>query len=205
MLLLLARWLHNTHPNCTIIARSSTNTVDLYASIWPQTTGFNTRREYSSLATTSARRCSTCYGRDGSIASRSINREKHIEALVIFKKVQFALDILTDTNFIAELKQMSGSGKTEQEHVPHFLHKTWTGSFWTFHVVVMQIRGKEMYRKSVLRLDLLLFFTILGIQRLFSVKYLFTWQKVSRWPFHPCTIFEAHLIMLINSLRFSEV
>ena len=49
---------------------------------------------------------------------------KTIEALVIFKKVQFALDILTDTNFIAELKEMSGSGKTEQEHVPHFLHKT---------------------------------------------------------------------------------
>ena len=35
--------------------------------------------------------------------------------------------------------------------------------------------GKEMYKKSVLELDLLLFFTVLvkGIQRLFSVKYLF--------------------------------
>ena len=68
---------------------------------------------------------------------------------------------------------MSGSRKSEQEHVPHFLHKTWTESFWTFHVVVMQIKGKEMYLKSVLQLDLLLFFTIMGIQRVFSVKYLF--------------------------------
>ena len=25
-------------------------------------------------------------------------------------------------NFIAELKEMSGRGKSEQEHVPHFLH-----------------------------------------------------------------------------------
>ena len=46
--------------------------------------------------------------------------------------------------------------------------------FWTFHVAVKQINGKEMY-KSVLQLDLLLFFTVLvkGIQQLFSVNYLF--------------------------------
>ena len=30
MLLLLARWIHKTHHNCTIIVRSSTITVDLY-------------------------------------------------------------------------------------------------------------------------------------------------------------------------------
>ena len=48
-------------------------------------------REYSSLATVSARQCTTCYGRDGTIASRSINWENNIEALVIFKKIQFAL------------------------------------------------------------------------------------------------------------------
>ena len=65
---------------------------------------------------------------------------------------------------------MSGTGKSEQEHVPHFLHKNVNR---TFHVVVMQIKGKEMYKKSVLQLDLLLFFTTLGIKRLFSVKYLF--------------------------------
>ena len=76
MLLLLARLLHKTHRNCTIIARSSTTTVDLYASIWPQTTRFNTRRAYSSLATAFAQQCSTCYGRDGTIASRSIDRPK---------------------------------------------------------------------------------------------------------------------------------
>ena len=36
---------------------------------------------------------------------------------------------------------MSGTGKSEQEHVPH-LHKNLNR---TFHVVVMQIKGKEMY------------------------------------------------------------
>ena len=75
-LLLLARWLHKTLCNCTIIACSSTNTVGLYASIWLQTIRFNMPREYSSLATTSARQCSTCYGRDGTIASRSIDTER---------------------------------------------------------------------------------------------------------------------------------
>ena len=33
-----------------------------------------------------------CRGRDGTIASRSINRENNVEALVIFKKIQFALE-----------------------------------------------------------------------------------------------------------------
>ena len=39
---------------------------------------------------------------------------------------------------------MSGTGKSEQEDVPHFLHKNVNR---TFHVVVMQIKGKEMYKK----------------------------------------------------------
>ena len=57
---------------------------------------------------------------------------------------------------------MSGSGKSEQEHVRHFLHKTWKpGSFYTFHVVVMKKQRQENIRKSVLQLDLLLFFTVL--------------------------------------------
>ena len=46
---------------------------------------------YSSLATASTRQCITCYGRDGTIASRSINRENDIEDLVNFKKAQFVL------------------------------------------------------------------------------------------------------------------
>ena len=46
-------------------------------------------RDNAALANT--RQCSTCYGRDGTITSRSINRENNIEALVIFKKIQFAL------------------------------------------------------------------------------------------------------------------
>ena len=86
MLRFLARLLHKTHRNCTRIARSSTNTVDLYASILPQTTRYNTRREYSSLATASARQCNTCNGRDGTIASRSINTERGSAALVLTRK-----------------------------------------------------------------------------------------------------------------------
>ena len=126
MFLLLARWLHKTHRNCTIIARSSTNTVDLNASIWPQTTRFNTRLEYSSLATATAQQCNTCYGRDGSIASGSINREKNIEARVIFKKIQFALGSPNRYEFYSGAKKkVSCSGKSDQEHVPHFLHKKW--------------------------------------------------------------------------------
>ena len=148
MLRLLGRWLHKTHRNCTIIARSSTNTVDLYASIWPQTARINTRREYSSLATASARQWITCHGRDGTIASRSIDRENNIEALVIFKKIPFALGSPNRYEFYSGAKITSGSGKSEQKHVPRFLYKTWKpGTFWTFHVVVMQISGKEMYKK----------------------------------------------------------
>ena len=70
------------HNNRSLIK----NTVDLYASIWPLTTRFNTRREYSSLATASARQCSTCYGRDGTIASRSIDTERGSAALVLTRK-----------------------------------------------------------------------------------------------------------------------
>ena len=76
------------------------------------------RREYSSLATASARQCSTFYRRDVTIASRSINQENNIEALVIFKKIQFALGSPNRYDFVAELK------KSEQVHVPYFLHKT---------------------------------------------------------------------------------
>jgi len=67
-------------------ARSSTNTVDVYASIWPQTTRFNTTHEYSRLATASARQSSTCYGRDGTIASTSIDTERGSAALVLTRK-----------------------------------------------------------------------------------------------------------------------
>ena len=43
---------------------------------------------------------------------------------------------------------MSGSGKSEQDHVPHFLHKKLKpGSFLDVSRAVMQINGKEMYKK----------------------------------------------------------
>ena len=44
--------------------------------------------------------------------------------------------------------------KSEQEHVQHFLHKTCKlGSFWKFHVAVVQKNGKEMYKTSELHVQ----------------------------------------------------
>ena len=40
----------------------------------------------SSLATASARQCNTCYGRDGTIASRSIDTERGSAAFVLTRK-----------------------------------------------------------------------------------------------------------------------
>ena len=63
---------------------------------------------------------------DGTIVSRSINWENniHFEALVIFKKTQFALGLSNRYEFYSGAKKkMSGSEKSEQEHVPHFLRK----------------------------------------------------------------------------------
>ena len=78
------------------------------------------RRKYWSLATTFARQCSTCYGRDGTIASRSINRENNIEALVIFKKIQFILGSPKRYEFY------SGAKKNERQW------KKWTRTCTTF-------------------------------------------------------------------------
>ena len=64
--------------------------------------------------TASARQCSTCYGRDGTIASRSINKENNIEALVIFKTTQSAQGSTNRYKFLAELKKLSGSGKVNK-------------------------------------------------------------------------------------------
>ena len=212
MLRLLARWLHHTHRNCTIIARSSTNTVDLYAPPRPQTGIIHTRREYSSLATASARQCSTCYGRDGTIASRSINRENNIEALVIFKKIQFALGSPNRYEFYSGAKKKWAAVEKVNKnmyHIPPYNVKTQevSGRFTLYSRKTTARRCT----KNVLQLDLLLFFPVLvkGTQRLFSVKYLFGEAnfllKISRWPFHSRTIFEAHLIMLINSLLIFHI
>ena len=68
---------------------------------------------------------------------------------------------------------MSGSGKSEQEHVPHFLHKKWKpGSFLDVSRCSHANQRQGNVQESVLQLDLLLSF-IKGILRLFSVKYLF--------------------------------
>ena len=43
---------------------------------------------------------------------------------------------------------MNGSGKREQEHVPHSCIKSENKEVsGPFHVVAMQLNGKEMYKK----------------------------------------------------------
>ena len=64
---------------------------------------------------------------------------------------------------------MSGSGKSEQEHVPHFLHEKWKpGSFLDVSRCSHANQLQGNVQESVLQLDLLLFFTVLvkGIQLL---------------------------------------
>ena len=84
---------------------------------------------------------------------------------------------------------MSGTGKSEQKHVPHFLHKNENR---TFHVVLMQIKGKEMYkikRCAAIR-PVVVFhnsghpttvFCKISVRRSkFCLEFSFTWQKISR-------------------------
>ena len=64
---------------------------------------------------------------------------------------------------------MSGSGKSEQENVPHFLHKKWKPvSFLDVSRCSHVNQRQGNVQESVLQLDLLLVFTVLvkGIQRL---------------------------------------
>ena len=110
---------------------------------------FNRRREYSSLATASARQSSTCYGRDGTIASRSINWENNIEALVIFRKIQFALGLPNRYEFYSGAKKKWAAVEKVNKNMYHIssIKSENQEVFWTFHVAVMQINGKEMYKK----------------------------------------------------------
>ena len=64
---------------------------------------------------------------------------------------------------------MSGSRKSEQKHVPHFLHKKRKpGSFLYVSRCSHANQRQGNVQESVLQLDLLLFFTVLvkGIQLL---------------------------------------
>ena len=95
------------------------------------------------------RQCSTCYGRDGTIASRSINRENNIEALVIFRKIQFALGLPNRYEFYSGAKKKWAAVEQENKKMYHIssIKSENQEVFWTFHVAVMQINGKEMYKK----------------------------------------------------------
>ena len=83
------------------------------------------------------------------IASRSINRENNIEALVIFKKFQFAQGAPNRyESFSGAEKKWAAVEKVNKNTYHIFSIKSENQEvFWTFHVAVMQINGKEMYKK----------------------------------------------------------
>ena len=105
--------------------------------------------QYSSLATASAQQCNTCYRRDGTIASRSINRENNIEALAIFKKIQIALGSPNTYEFYGGAKKKWAAVEKVNKNMCHISSFKSENQevFWTFHFAVMQINGKEMYKK----------------------------------------------------------
>ena len=92
-----------------------------------------------------------------------------LKPLKFLKRSNLPQDHQTDTNLIAELKKWAAVEKVNENmyHISSIKSEN-QEVFWTFHVSVMQINGKEMYKNGVLQLDLLLFFTVLvkGIQRL---------------------------------------
>ena len=73
---------------------------------------------------------------------------KMIGRALVFQKDPIALGSPKRYEFIPELKKMNGSGKREQEHVPHSCIKSENKEVsGPFHVVAMQLNGKEMYKK----------------------------------------------------------
>ena len=120
------------------------------------------------------RQCSTCYGRDGTIASRSINRENNIEALVIFRKIQFALGSPNRYEFYSGAKKKWAAVEQENKNMYH-ISSIKSENLLDVSRCSHANQRQGNVQESVLQLDLLLFLTVLvkGIQRLFSVKYLF--------------------------------
>ena len=120
------------------------------------------------------RQCSTCYGRDGTIASRSINRENNIEALVIFRKIQFALGLPNRYEFYSGAKKKWAAVEQENKNMYH-ISSIKSENLLDVSRCSHANQRQGNVQESVLQLDLLLFLTVLveGIQRLFSVKYLF--------------------------------
>ena len=84
----------------------------------------------------------------GTIASRSFNRENNIEALVIFKKIQFALGSTNRYEFYSGAKTKWAAVEKVNKNMYHISSRKENQEvFWTFHVAVMQLKGKEMYKK----------------------------------------------------------
>ena len=143
-----------------------------------------------------------------------------LKPLQFSKRSKFPEDHRTYTNFMAELKKRK-----------ELQWKKWTRTCVTFPPLKVKIRkfcgrftlqsckstARKCTRKCAAIWPIVVFhssgqghpttvFCKISVRRSkFCLEFSFTWLKISRWPFHSCTIFEAHLILLINSLRFSEV
>ena len=88
---------------------------------------------------------------------------------------------------------MSGTGKSEREHVPHFLHKNVNR---TFHVIVMQSKARKCTKKCAAIRPIVVFhnsgqghpttvFCKISVRRSkfcleFSFTSAVTWQNISR-------------------------
>ena len=108
----------------------------MYKHCWPLRFDLTANcQSFSSLATASARQCCTCYGRDGTITSGSINRENDRESPCISKRSNCPR-ITEKIRIYTGAKENERQWKTWTRTCTTFLHKKWKqGSFWTFHVV----------------------------------------------------------------------
>ena len=102
-------------------------------------------------------------------------------------------DHRTDTNFMAELKKISGSGKSEQEHVPHFLHTksenqevsgrfTWQSCKSTARKCTRKsaaIRPIVVFHSSGQGHPTTVFCKISVRRSKFCLEFSFTWLKIS--------------------------
>ena len=78
------------------------------------------------------------------------NRENNIEALAIFKKIQIPRGSPNIYEFYGGAKKKKRAAVEKVNKNMYHISSTKSENqevFWTFHAAVMQINGKEMYKK----------------------------------------------------------
>ena len=146
------------------------------------------RHEYFSLVTVSARQCSTCYKRDGTIASRSINQENNIEVLVIFKKIQFAQGSLNRYEFYSRAKKtvskniyhISSIKRENQEVSGHFRLQSCKSMARKCTKKCAAIRPIVVFHSSGQGHPTTVFCKISVRRSKFCLEFSFTWLEISR-------------------------